>query len=165
MRHHWNSTHTARTPFMPHSPLMPAHPAFPAYPSLPGSAGASPPPGFPATPWSNPGAMQAYGPGPGPTQAYGPGPAMPATEGTPLSGLAAHGVPVGYSPSGTPMLMAGQAGQLQMPPDIAGMPKMPGPPEGWLSGDVAGGGLFRPTSGVAPFDPSNLVRQYQQQGR
>lgn len=66
----------------------------------------------------------------------------PAGPATPLSGLAAHGVPVGYGPHGSPVLLAGQSQGLQLPPNLPGMPRMPGPPRGMFSGGLDRGGLF-----------------------
>lgn len=84
----------------------------------------------------------------------------------PLSGLAAYGVPVGYTPSGTPMVRAGQANQaLQLPPDLPGMPRMPGPHPGLFGGGIENGGLFRPATPVVPFDFSNQVQRLQEQER
>jgi hypothetical protein len=82
---------------------------------------------------------------------------------SPLQGLAAYGVPVGQTAAGQRVLTAGGMDLTQfMPPEIAGMPRMPTPPD-WMSGGTSpGGGLFRPIAGVEPFDPSNRVRQHRQ---
>lgn len=47
-------------------------------------------------------------------------------------------------------------GGMAFPPDIPGMPKMPGPPPGMLGGAL-GGGLFQPLPPVRPFDSANQV--------
>lgn len=89
-------------------------------------------------------------------------PALPAHPGgpaaaasSPLAGLAAYGVPVGQTKAGHAFIQAGEPGEsgLMLPPEIPGMPRMPGPPDG--------GGLFRAVPPVAPFDPGNQVRLLQ----
>ncbi|HYG59377.1 MAG TPA: hypothetical protein VD902_15045, partial [Symbiobacteriaceae bacterium] len=68
------------------------------------------------------------------------------------------------TPSGQPCIMAGNGGQaFGLPPEIPGMPRFPGPPEGLLGGGPVGGGLYQPIAPVAPFDSGNQVRRYQQQ--
>lgn len=118
--------------------------AYPAYPALPAR---------PTGP-VHPGAQFAGGAPP-----TGGGPVN-----TPLSGLQAHGVPVGYTPGGQPMVMAGMANQgVGLPPTITGMPQMPGLPAGMLGGAMGEGGLFQPIAPVAAFDPTNQVQQLQAQ--
>jgi hypothetical protein len=81
----------------------------------------------------------------------------------PLAGLAAHGVPLGLTASGNPVLRAPNQNEgFMMPPQIPGMPQMPGPPSGLLTGGPETSGLFYPTAPVAPFDSANQVRKFQQ---
>jgi hypothetical protein len=111
-----------------------------------------------ATPFGK-GAMP-WGAAPAMGQAYAP----PAAAGGPLAGLQQFGVPVSYTPGGNPMVQANAAQGFQMPPDLPGMPRMPGPPDGFFTGGMAGGGgFFQPIAAVAPFDPANQVQQFQQQ--
>gem|GEM_PF-4588343 len=107
MRFGWSSGHVGRVPFMPPAPL---HPVLPAYPALPGR---------PVTPGTFPGSGA---------------PGVAAN--SPLVGLTAYGVPVGYAPSGTPRLVTGQPDQWQSPPDLPGMPQMPGPPDWIFTGQM-----------------------------
>jgi hypothetical protein len=83
---------------------------------------------------------------------------------SPLAGLAAYGVPVGHNQAGQPVLQTGGGDVRQfLPPEIPGMPRMPGPPD-WLStGQIPGSGLFQPINSIQPFDSRNLVSHYQQQ--
>lgn len=90
-------------------------------------------------------------------------PGGPAGAGeSPLAGLAAYGIPITQGPGGNLILQAGRSGQggSMLPPEIPGMPKMPGPPAEMMGGQ-AGGGLFQPVSPVAPFSAGNVVRQYR----
>lgn len=130
----------------PFSPLEPALPQFPVYPTMPGRPGA---------PVANPGSMAGFA---------GEG-WQPQGQGGSLAGLQAHGVPVGYTPGGRPMVRAGMAQDqgFNLPPNLPGMPHMPGPPSGMFDGGVGGGGLFRPMAAVAPFDSGNQVRHLKQQ--
>lgn len=73
----------------------------------------------------------------------------------PLAGLAAYGVPIRLSPTGQPVIQTGTSPDMA-PPEIAGMPRMPGP---------AGGGLFQPMMPVTPFDHGNQVRGLQGRGQ
>jgi hypothetical protein len=86
---------------------------------------------------------------------------------SPLSGLAARGVPVGQTPAGQCLLCTNTDGgaSFMLPPEIPGMPGMPTPPNGMLYGGPQGGGLFQPMAPVAPFDMGNQVRQYQRNGQ
>lgn len=116
---------------------------YPILPMVPVGVAAS----WQAPPMSGPGAEQ---------------PVDPAAF-NPLGGLQAHGVPVGFGPGGRPVLQAGMATGLQMPPNLAGMPSMPTPPPGMFGGGAGAGGLLQPTAAVSPFDPSNQVRRLQVQ--
>lgn len=49
-------------------------------------------------------------------------------------------------------------GSMDMPPEIPGMPRMPGPPPGFMHGAPVGG-LFQPLVPIHPFDPGNQVAQ------
>jgi hypothetical protein len=81
----------------------------------------------------------------------------------PLSGLAAYGVPIHQTAHGSAVVQGGMAGSgFAMPPNVPGMPQMPGPPDGLFSGGVPGGGLFQPMRPAAGFDPTNQVSQLQQ---
>lgn len=125
-------------------PANPAVPRGPIYPG-PGQQAFGQPFGGGA-----PGAGQAL---PGQSAATGP-----------LAGLAAHGVPVGYNQSGQPVVMAGMANQgMQSPPNLPGMPHMPGPPSGLFDGGMGAGGLFQNTAPVMPFNANNLVQQLRTQ--
>ena len=84
---------------------------------------------------------------------------------SPLSGLAAFGVPVAHTPTGHALIQAVGAaeGGIMLPPQIPGMPQMPGPPDELLTGGPLGGGVFRHVPHVAPFNPGNQVRTMQDQ--
>ncbi|HYF92575.1 MAG TPA: hypothetical protein VD969_10010 [Symbiobacteriaceae bacterium] len=86
-----------------------------------------------------------------------------AAASSPLAGLAAYGVPIAHTPAGHSFIQAAGAadGGIMLPPEIPGVPKMPGPPDELVSGGPCGGGLFRPVPHVAPFDPGNQVRTMQ----
>jgi hypothetical protein len=118
---------------------------LPAFPTMPGS---------PQTP-----AGAGLPGGAGATQAGG------AAAASPLAGLAQYGVPVGMSPGGRPVIRANMNGGVMLPPEIPGMPKMPGPPGGFLGTGQTSGGLFQPIDPVIPFDSGNQVRHYQDQDR
>ena len=122
---------------------LPAFPALPGYPGAPGAAGFGAAPGM------------------GMTGAPGPGPA-PGPAASPLAGLAQFGVPVAQTATGQPVIRAGVNGALMLPPEIPGMPTMPGPPNGFLTGGPQTGGLFQPMLPVAPFDAGNQVRHLEQ---
>lgn len=93
-----------------------------------------------------------------PNGAPAAGPAQPA-----LSGLAAYGVPVTQAPGGQMVVQSIMDPGQMMPPQVPGMPQMPGPPDWFLNGTSGGsGGLFQPMLPVAPFDPGNQVGQMQQ---
>ncbi len=99
-------------------------------------------------------------------------PALPAHPGgqamadspSPVERLAAYGVPVTQGPNGQMILQAGlgRGPESLLPPEIPGMPQMPPPPEGMLSGEPQGGGLFRQAVPVAPFDHRNQVQAWQE---
>lgn len=123
--------------------------AYPAMPSMPIR------PHYPVTPGGQPSSFPMHG-----TPANPMG--MPVAAG-PLAGLQAYGVPVGYTPAGWPMLqtaMANAAG-FQLPPNVPGMPQIPGPPEGLFNGGMGAGALFQPVAPVTPFDQGDQVRQLQ----
>lgn len=95
-------------------------------------------------------------------------PAMPMLPGgqplaapSPLQGLAARGVPVGQTPTGQMMLQSNAGGGFLRPPEIAGMPAIPAPPDAMMAGGPWGGGLMQPVPPVLPFDHGNMVRQHQ----
>lgn len=86
-----------------------------------------------------------------------------AAAASPLAGLAAYGVPIALDAQGRPVLQAGAGGmEAMLPPDVPGMPKMPGPPAEFLGGGPGGGGLFRPMAPIAPFNPGNQVHGLHQ---
>lgn len=130
---------------------LPAFPAMPGHPGLPTVAGMAGAPGFPGT---APGL-----PGTAPSPAAGANAGPPAS---PLAGLAQYGVPVGHTASGQPVVHAGINGRMMLPPQIPGMPQMPGPPMGFMAGGPQAGGLFQPMLPVAPFDGGNQVRHLEQ---
>lgn len=99
-----------------------------------------------------------------PSNPSAPGGATAAAPASPLAGLAAYGVPIGQNANGQPVIRAGGAGQMMMPPEIPGMPTMPTPPPGFLGGGMQGGGLFQPMAPVAPFPQNAYAPQPQQQG-
>lgn len=84
---------------------------------------------------------------------------------SPLTGLAAYGVPVAQTPTGRAFIQAGgaagESGGIQLPPEIPGMPPMPGPPGELVMGGPHGGGLFQAVPPVMPFDPGRQVPQQQ----
>ncbi|HWI51849.1 MAG TPA: hypothetical protein VNT01_06895 [Symbiobacteriaceae bacterium] len=86
-----------------------------------------------------------------------------AAAASPLNGLAAYGVPVAQTPAGHAFIQAGGTGEggIMLPPELPGMPRMPGPPDDLFTGGPCGGGLFRPVPPVASFDQGNQVRQIQ----
>lgn len=154
-------------------PALPRLPGRPAYPANPGLAGGPGAPDWAALALAQ-GALglpmaaaQAQ-----PQAALGlptdaeQGPAADPAAANPLAGLQAYGVPVGVSPTGQPMVRAGMANGFQVPPELPGMPPIPGPPAGLFDGGMGGGGLFQPVPTVAPFDHGNRVWQLQaQQGQ
>jgi hypothetical protein len=79
-----------------------------------------------------------------------------------ISGMAQYGVPIAQTATGQPVIRAGMNGAVMLPPEIAGMPNMPGPPGGFLGGRPQAGGLFQPMPPVAPFYGGNQVRQLEQ---
>ncbi|HEY3365062.1 MAG TPA: hypothetical protein VGK74_08425 [Symbiobacteriaceae bacterium] len=72
--------------------------------------------------------------GPYPGDGSYPGGGPPAAGGapSPLSRMAAYGVPISFTAGGRPVIRGGMNGNgIGMPPEIAGMPKMPLPPPGF----------------------------------
>jgi hypothetical protein len=128
-------------------------PAFPTIPGHPGMPGGSMLPGGPGTPGMGPGMGLGSGPGAAPAPFAAP---------SPLAGMAQYGVPVGHTASGQPVIRAGMNGAIMLPPEIPGMPNMPGPPGGFLAGGPQAGGLFQPMPPVAPFYAGNQVRHLDQ---
>ncbi|MDB4897868.1 MAG: hypothetical protein JWN15_4130 [Firmicutes bacterium] len=125
---------------LPAFPTIPGHPGMPGGPMMPGGAG---------TPGMGPG----MGPGAAPTPAAAP---------SPLAGMAQYGVPIAQTASGQPVIRAGMNGAIMLPPEIPGMPSMPGPPGGFFAGGPQAGGLFQPMPPVAPFYGGNQVRHLEQ---
>jgi len=84
-------------------------------------------------------------------------PALPVFPGNP-------GVPVAQTQAGHAFIQAGGFGEggIMLPPELPGMPRMPGPPDDLFTGGPCGGGLFRPVSPVASFDQGNQVHQIKE---
>ena len=91
------------------------------------------------------------------------GPAAAAA--SPLSGLAAYGIPIAQTAGGRFCLQAPPTEEgpaVMLPPELPGMPGMPTPPDELMTGGPVGGGLFRAIAPVAPFSPGNQVGQIKQ---
>lgn len=106
---------------------------------------------------------------PMPPMVYSPeaGPAYASGAPGVAEAMAAYGVPLVQLPTGQIVLQAQtgeNGGGMHLPPELPGMPVMPGPPDGLLTGGPQGGGLFQPLPPVAPFNPGNQVARYHQQG-